>query len=337
MSLEQYREILFQIGAKKIKAKALLAEGLAEQRFEACVLLHEAARRERDALSELNAPSIETQLASLVEQCACLVEGLDPRASRERWNSIESIITKLPEETGRAMAMPLAMRYFRAQAEFDALYDASPIILKQRRLDVLIPRRRVDQKRILREVQRFVDRFPGDPVSWFGLHRISLALGRWADAWMALSRAELLNPEDGAYRATQLALVWQMPEYREFARDLFASTLKSLPQQPFEVCLMLALAELGASADEPERLRIAQRALEAAEAKAPAGSELLADLGAARFMLNERLAGRYPTVADLVREGFIELPPQAHIAPDADPLPLIAGHALSSVAPRVAA
>ncbi|WNG35364.1 hypothetical protein F0U61_18075 [Archangium violaceum] len=337
MNLERYREILFQIGARKIKAKSLLAEGSEEQRFEACVLLHEAARRERDALAELNAPSLETQLASLAEQCACLVEGLDPRASRERWNSMESLVAKRPEGMGQAMVMPLAMRYFRAQEEFDALYETSPTIQKQRRLNALVPRRKVDQKRIRREIQRFVDHFPGDPVLWFGLHRISLALERWADAWMALSRAELLNPEEGAYRATQIALAWQVPEYRESARDLVASTLKSLPQQPFEVCLMLALAELGASADEPERLRMAQRAVEAAEAKAPADSKLLRSLGAARFMLAERLAGRYPTVADLVREGFIDLPQQAHVAPDADPLLLIAEHALSSVGPRVSA
>ena len=52
------------------------AEGGADARYEASVLLHEAARAEERTLLAASAPSFETKLASAIERCGCLIEYL---------------------------------------------------------------------------------------------------------------------------------------------------------------------------------------------------------------------------------------------------------------------
>lgn len=69
MTLAEYRSLLAPAGKAKMRAGALLAHGDDEGRFEAAVLLHDAARSELRAVDALDAPSIETRLTARVEAC----------------------------------------------------------------------------------------------------------------------------------------------------------------------------------------------------------------------------------------------------------------------------
>lgn len=77
MSLDAYAQARSAAGKLKIKARAKLAYGEPDETFEACVVLHEAARIERRAVRLVDATA-ETKLAALAEACACLLLGLDP-------------------------------------------------------------------------------------------------------------------------------------------------------------------------------------------------------------------------------------------------------------------
>lgn len=70
-SVEQdvYGANLASSGKLKLRAKALLARGTSDAVFDACVLLHEAARKERCAIAALSVCPPVTLLTSTVEVC----------------------------------------------------------------------------------------------------------------------------------------------------------------------------------------------------------------------------------------------------------------------------
>ena len=88
----------------KLAAKARLSEGGNDARYEASVLLHEAARADERALLATSAPSPETKLASAIERCGCLIDGRDLLAVLERaWPDVLEASEWVPVQTAAAM------------------------------------------------------------------------------------------------------------------------------------------------------------------------------------------------------------------------------------------
>src|SRR5262249_45266098 len=85
---EVYEIGLVSSGKLKIRATARLAEGTPDAVFDACVLLHEAARIERRLAGVLPTCSAATRLAASVEECFCLLEGRDPPGAARVWGRI---------------------------------------------------------------------------------------------------------------------------------------------------------------------------------------------------------------------------------------------------------
>ena len=89
--LVEHCDLLIPVGKARLHARTLLAEGDPAERFEAAVLLHDAARAELRALQALEDPSIKTRLAARVEACGCLLLGLDVLSAIPVWRDVEQI------------------------------------------------------------------------------------------------------------------------------------------------------------------------------------------------------------------------------------------------------
>jgi hypothetical protein len=305
MTAERYQLGLGESGRLKLRATALLAEGGSTRTLEAAVLLHDAARAEARALLALETPSPEVRLASAIEQCACLVEGLDPMLAARAWGRVLDAAGSVPDATADAMLSRLKLRYTRLESAFGSALRKSPLVARHSgSLELL---RGEERQRYVREAGLLLARFPGAPGLWWASCRIEQLQGRPRAAWDSIQRACQLEPENSHYEAVRL---WLMPravpekQVDAYLAQAYAGIHRASP----EVCLVYALHEMErARRQASTRTPRLERAFEAVlqgrgrvQAELPMGQYLRA----AQFLLSEQLKGGEPTLDLLYRAGL---------------------------------
>ena len=289
-------------GKLKLRAKGLLAEGTPETVFEACVLLHEAARIQRLAVDALPACPPATMLASSAEECWCLVEGRDPQGAANAWGQVLRAREGVDAATVKGILSRIAPRFEASQLEFARAVTSSPMLLGKFRLNILQARAigalaPADRGQARQEIARVLAKFPGAPSFWYLQYRFEEADENRNRAWEALSRAQRLTPNNQRFVALSLVVAtWALTPLA--AEQYIAGIRGVLERASAEVCLMYALAEINLAekgSDRKVRWSRARNAVGAGLAKANTEG-LRKNLRAAQLLLNELLAGREPTM-----------------------------------------
>ena len=134
---EVYALILGASGKLKIRAKRLRADDGVDAVFNASVLLHEAARVQRRATDALSECPPATRLASAVEECWCLAEGLDPPSAAKAWGEVLRARENVDAPTADGISSRLAPRYHALNDAFVTAIQASPTLLAVREASTL--------------------------------------------------------------------------------------------------------------------------------------------------------------------------------------------------------
>ncbi|MFP2909282.1 hypothetical protein ACLESD_30415 [Pyxidicoccus sp. 3LFB2] len=308
----------------KLRATALLAEGGSARTFEAAALLHDAARAEARALLTLEHPTPEVRLGSAIEQCACLVEGLDPVLAARAWGHVLEAAGRLPEAVAAPLLSRLKPRYARLESAFSGALRKSPLVARHSEsLELLRGRER---QRYVRELGLLLARFPGTPWLWWTSCRIEHARGRPRAAWEAIQRACRLEPDNGHYDAVRL---WLMPRVVPVKQvDAYLSeSYAGIHQASPEVCLVYALNEMELARREPAvspaRLERAFEAVLQGRSRVQSETSISQYLRAAQFLLSEQLKGGQPTIDLLYRAGLGDLIAVSPVTGRKDPLRLL--------------
>ncbi len=315
----EYVASLSTSGKLKMKAKALLALGEADERFEACVLLHEAARIERRAAVALPGSTAETRLRALVEECGCLVEGYDPMGAADAWSRIVREREHVDPATASAMLSRIEPRFTKAHVEFaKAATTFKPFL----RADRLVPESRQEQVAEGEVLARATERFPGVVVLWWATYRNAQARRQSKNAWNAITRAWRLRPESKKLEAFRLFVAsWALTPQE--ADAVLAAARNRVDSAGPQVCLAYAFAELRLAQRAPagdvepsERWSRARAAARAGLAQAPEGM-LWKYLRAIDMLVTALLEGNAPTVELLYAAGLSDLavaaPPKADL------------------------
>jgi hypothetical protein len=297
-------------GKLKLRAKARLAEGTPDAIFEACVLLHEAARTERRAIASLASCPATTRLGASIEECWCLVEGRDPPRAAEVWGQVLRDRQDVDDATAEAMLARLGPRYERTRAAFAKAVSASPTLLAFSDASSAAMATVASRARARKELAVVLDAFPGTTTFWWLGYRLAEADGDKKGAWDALTRARILSPDNPRFEAASLlTAAWALPPAA--AEEHLARVRGSLDRAGAEACLMYAYAEISlarkpAVAERKARYRRAYDAVEAGLAQATS-EELRRNLKATQLLLGDLLAGREPTLEILYLAGLGEL------------------------------
>lgn len=302
-----YQMNLASSGKLKLRAKALLADGLADSTFGACVALHEAARIQRLAVESLPTCPPVTLLSSLVEECWCYVEGRDPPRAAEVWGDVLRAREGVSSESARSLLSRLAPRFESTQRAFARTVGSSTAIL------VVRDARRLDGlalsllKKARSELDHVLADFPGIAEFWWMRYRLSESLNDKPGAWDALERARRLAPTNQRFLAMSLLVAsWALVAAR--ADELLQGVRSTLDRATAQVNLMYALAEvsLARNSTSPKRQIRWRRALESVEsglARADSDS-VRRNLKATQLLLRELLANREPTMDILYLAGL---------------------------------
>ncbi len=314
-----YQVNLASSGKLKLRAKGLLAEGTDDAVFDACVLLHEAARIQRLAVESLPACPPITRLTSAVEECWCYVEGRDPPRAAEAWGDVLRAREGIEPRVAESVLSRLEPRYKAAQQEFAQAVHSSATLLAIRGAGALSGLMPVELTKARKELASVLAKFPGATSFRWMQYRLAEADDKKRDAWEALARCRRLAPDNPRFRAMSLLVAaWALP--MAGADEQLASVRGVLARSEPEVCLMYALAEinLARKAETADRKLRWNRAREAADAGiARATSEgLRKHLKAAQLLLNELLAGRKPTIEILYLAGLTEIASTAKASAD---------------------
>lgn len=200
---EVYRLNLASSSKLKLRAKGLLAEGAPEDVFEACVLLHNAARLDYEAISPLPTCPPVTRLSSAAEQCGCYVEGRDPPRAAEVWCQVLQASQGVDARTAEAILARVTPRFESARREFARTLKSTPMLLA-----MLLAARNAESLAVLSEAERgrardelasVLAKFPGTASFWWLQYRLAEADDRKQEAWDALSRARRLAPHDSRF------------------------------------------------------------------------------------------------------------------------------------------
>ncbi len=311
-------------GKLKLRAKGLLARGDTDSVFDACVLLHEAARIESSAIQALPVCPPVTFLTAAVETCWCLVEGFDPPRAADAWGDVLRAREGVETRQADAIVARLAPRYSAIQHEFARTLSTSATLLAIRDAARLVGLAAAERASARKELAVVLGRFPGAASFYWLGYRLAEADDDKEAAWAALENAGRLAPDNPRFRAMSLLVAaWALP--RAAAEEHLAAVRGSLERAGAEICLMYAHAELtlARKASAKERMSRWTRARDAAEAGiAQAGSEgLRRNLKATQLLLHELLAKRVPTTEILYLAGLSEL--AATAMPKADVLDLL--------------
>lgn len=310
MTSAVYEVDLATSGKLKLRAKGQLAEGTPDAVFEACVLLHEAARIQRLAVEALPVCPSATRLASSLEECWCYVEGRDPPRAAEAWGDVLRAREEVDAGTAEAMPSRLAPRYEASRRDFARMVNESPGILAIRdagRLDGLAP---PQVARARKELGHLLERFPGAVSFWWMAYRLAETAGDREHAWEALTQARRLSPRNPRFLAMSLLVAaWALPPAA--AERHLASARSALDRAGAEVCLMYALAEITLARNAPAAKR-AVRWMRARDAANTGIARATTDgtrrnLKATQLLLGELLAGRKPTMEILYLAGLGEV------------------------------
>jgi hypothetical protein len=304
-----YQANLASSGKLALRAKGRLAEGTADAVFEACVLLHEAARLQRLATQALPTCPAVSRLAAAVEECWYLVEGRDPPRAAEAWGQVLRDRQGVDEPTADAMLSRLAPRFEKSRREFLKTVGAAPTLMTITDARSLAAAPNVRSK-ARKELRAVLARFPGTPYFWWVEYRLAEQEGDKTAAWGALTRARQLDPNNQSYEASSLLLAaWALP--RRAAEQHLARVRGSFDRAGAEVCLMHALAvlELAGGSKGGERAKRWEEARDAANSGLTQArtEELRRDLKAVQLLVGELLAGRVPTMEILYLAGLGEV------------------------------
>jgi hypothetical protein len=312
------RLALLEAGKLKLAAKARLAEGGTDARYEAAVLYHAAARAEQRALLALESPSPEARLASAIERCASLILGFDALEVLDSGcRDVMVARAAVEQETAAAMGARInemmsgfLARYQDARAKTPALdtwiHDGCP---------------RGAPRSVHREFDRFLKVFPGDALLW-ALRSISYFNDGDIDtAWDSIHRALELSPQDQNFVGWELRLVSKhLPRAQAEARLAGAYPAIERGEASANVCGGFTFAAMDLAVKSAHRVELLGQALhaamEAGRRTAPAQSEARREYRAIELGLREMLAGRKPEIAILYRCGLGRL--AATMPPEAD-------------------
>lgn len=325
MNLDAYKLALAGTGRLKMRALALLAEGTGESKFEAAVLLHEVARAEQRAIRALEGASNEVRLASAVERCWCLLEGLDPYGAGNAYGEVLAASNGVPLARATAFRARLEPKFKKVHADYANALSRSPTFRQASRgrtSSAITPTEA--------EVEALLRLFPGMPWLWF---QRSLIARRPADAWRFVRAAAKLDPDDNAYLAGSLRIASRALSKAELVDFLDAThdTVRS-PDASADACLYYAFAQVERAQNEVGKgrdasLRRAQDACLDGESRAP--SRRSAEVGlrrtllALRLAVTEELAGRRPDESVLYQAGLGQLVVKASPRKQADVIGLL--------------
>jgi hypothetical protein len=292
-------------GKLKLRASARLAEGTEETIFEACVLLHEAARIERRAIESLPGCPSSTRLGSAIEQCACLVEGRDPQRAARAWGDVLQQLGEVDAALGEAMLARLRPRFEASDQAFKRTLAHCTTLMRLRGGGSFIPATRPERLALHREIKQILDAFPGAGTFWWASYRVLEALGDRGGAWTSLGKARLLDPGNPRFEALSLLLAAQWLPAAEADQQL-DRVRGSFERAGATVCLMYAHAEIALAKKGGDPRGRWSRALDAVNAglgQEPPAS-LRRNLKATQLLLAELLAERAPTLDILYRAGL---------------------------------
>ncbi len=307
LSTDSYELDLATSGKLKLRATARLAEGGEEAAFEACVLLHDAARVERRAVDGLLAAPATTRLAASIEECWLLVEGRDPPRAADAWGRVLREKEAVAPDAASAMLERLGPAYEKSARAFKKVVAECASLRHVRGAGALVPATAREREALLGDVHRVLEVFPGSASFWWASYRLRDAGGDANAGWDALQRARRLDPENRRFEAMAIFAAARTLAPRA-ADDELGRVRGSLDVAGPEVCLMYALAELGLTKRSPDRGRV-ERALDAASAGlVQARTEVVRkNLKAAQLIALSLLAGREPTVDVLYVAGLGQL------------------------------
>jgi hypothetical protein len=305
-----YSVTLAGSGKLKLRAKALLADGGPEPEFRACVLLHEAARMQRRATEALLDCPPQTRLASAVEECWCLVEGLDPPRASNAWGDVLRARQAVDAPTADAIVHRLAPRYDALHSRFVRAVHAATTLRGLRDAQTLAALGTGDRVRARKELARVLAQFPGAASFWWMSYRLAEADGDKARAWNALGSARRLDPENPRFAAMSVLVAASALPFDE-AETYLAGVRGAIEQAEPELCLMYALAEITLARDGVPQKRmsrwiLARLAAEAGSARATSDG-LRKNLRAVQLILGALIHGREPTMDLLYLAGLGEL------------------------------
>jgi hypothetical protein len=180
-------------GKLKMRATARLAEGGPGPTFEACVLLHEAARLERRAVEALATCPAATRLAASIEECWCLTEGLDPPRAAAAWGRVLRDKHCVDAGTAEAMLARLGPRFAQSERRFRRALAGAKNLGELRDTGPIVPATPTARSAAHRHVERVLDAFPGATSFWWASFRLLEAQGDDDGAGRALTNARLLE------------------------------------------------------------------------------------------------------------------------------------------------
>ncbi|MEW5854609.1 MAG: hypothetical protein AB2A00_37885 [Myxococcota bacterium] len=293
---------LVESGALKMRASALLAEGRAEDRFEAAVLFHEAARAEKRALSATENPSATERLARWGEACGCLISGLDPPQAARAWGEVLNVAASLRPRTATATLNRLREAFLRQNAAFVATLRDAPLLQDEA---TLVPAEDKVRRQVLKQIDGLLELFPGVAHLWWLRFRNQKQAGDLHGGWESLRKAQLLAPDNPSFAAIALWLAPQVLSRRDAEARLDAA-YDQVATASAEVCLFIALGKLKAAAEtrrDREALHAALRAASVGLSRSGTYPALRASLYAVQLASEVMLGGGTPNAEVLYRAG----------------------------------
>ena len=325
-------------GKLKLRAKGLLAEGTPDKVFEACVLLHDAARTQRRATEALTTCPPATRLASAIEECWCYVEGFDTPQAALAWGRVLSEKRAVDPATAEAMRARLEPKYEASTRAYARALRTLPRVSKMVQSRSVTWGSAAERNDLRREIDALLRQFPGTSNWWWFAYRLAEASNDKGRTWDALAKARRLDPENRTFKAMRLLVATKILS-PEQAEEQLAQVRTSLDREGEEVCIMYALAELDLARRGPQAQRAARwrRALDAANAglaqiNAP---RWRGNLKAIQMLIEALLEGREPTLDILYLAGLGEV--AAAATPKANIVDLLTDDVRRQVEPARAA
>jgi hypothetical protein len=339
MMMDRYQSSQTEAGKLKLRATALLAEGGRERVLEAAVLFHEAARVEERALLLLPHLSVEDRLVSAVEQCFCLVEGLDPIMAASAWGRVLDAAATVPPERASLLLSRLKPRYTKLEDTFRRAMHQSPWLSAHR--GTLELQKGSHQRQFAKELTRLLELFPGAPSLWWLSYRLEESRNRKEVAWNSLLRACELDPENGRFEAIRLHLATHRAPGKEVDAHL-TGTFERIHRgtAPPELCLMYACTELAlarrSSTESEARLQRALEAVIQGRCQPQSESRIHQYLQAVQLILHARLHRRRPTMELLYRAGLGDVVISSPEENRRDPVALLTHEATQAIVQQAA-
>jgi hypothetical protein len=305
MIAEPQRIALLEGSKLKLAAKARLAEGGREARYEASVLLHAAARAERRLMLTMDASAAEARLVSAVERCGCLIDGADPTAVlADAWRDVLDASDRVSAVTRGAIRGRIDPKMSRFVAEYQRVLTKTPALKAW--MEAGAPW--AGARAMLRELNRFLSAFPGDARAWVIKSAAHQEAGDAAAAWSAVRRARDLSPEDMIVRPVEISLVPLVLPPAEAASRLdavYAEILRG--EASADLCFGFIGAALALARRGTHRRELLQQAFDCATeglTLQPLGPGDHKALRAMQLILREMIAGRKPGLDILYRCGL---------------------------------